>query len=168
MAIVIVILVSAVASLLAVVPAQAVCPVCTVVVGAGIGLSRWLGIDDSISGIWIGGITSSLILWTINWLDKKQYNFKGAPLITIIGYFLLIVVPLVWTGVIGHQFNKLWGIDKLMFGIVVGSIAFAAGAAMYDYLKRRNNNHAHFPFEKIVLTVAPLIILSFFFYLITK
>ena len=27
--------------------ALAICPVCTVAVGAGIGLSRWLGIDDS-------------------------------------------------------------------------------------------------------------------------
>jgi len=32
----------------------AVCPVCTVAAGAGVGLSRWLGIDDIIIGLWVG------------------------------------------------------------------------------------------------------------------
>lgn len=32
--------------------ALAVCPICTVAVGAGVGLSRCLGIDDSITGLW--------------------------------------------------------------------------------------------------------------------
>ena len=35
-------------------PAQAVCPVCIVAVGAGLGLSEYLGIDDTIAGVWIG------------------------------------------------------------------------------------------------------------------
>lgn len=34
--------------------AQAVCPVCTVAVGTGVGLSRWLGVDDTITGLWLG------------------------------------------------------------------------------------------------------------------
>ncbi|MCX6758247.1 MAG: hypothetical protein NTX14_00895, partial [Candidatus Nealsonbacteria bacterium] len=55
-------------SLLTARPALAVCPICTVAVGAGLGLSRWFGIDDSISGLWIGGLIVSFILWTIDWL----------------------------------------------------------------------------------------------------
>jgi len=64
--------------------ALAVCPICTVVIGAGVGLSRWLGIDDTISGLWIGGLIISMIVWTINWLGKKNIRFKGRNILTII------------------------------------------------------------------------------------
>ena len=40
--------------------ALAVCPICTVAAATGIGFSRWLGIDDTITGLWIGGLTVSL------------------------------------------------------------------------------------------------------------
>jgi len=54
---------------------RAFCPVCTVAVGAGVGLCRYLGIDDLISGAWIGGLLMSLTLWTIEWLNKKKIKF---------------------------------------------------------------------------------------------
>ena len=57
--------------------ALAVCPICTVAAATGIGFSRWLGIDDTITGLWIGGLTVSLITWTIDWLGKKNIRFKG-------------------------------------------------------------------------------------------
>ena len=149
-------------------PANAVCPVCVVAVGAGVGLSRWLGVDDIISGLWIGGITSSLILWTINWLTKKNIHSNAWHLIVSIGYFVMIILPLAWTEVVGHPYNKIWGVDKLMLGVMFGSITFSAGVALYDYLKKKNNDRAHFPFEKVVLPVAPLLILTIVFYFITK
>lgn len=149
-------------------PAKAVCPVCTIAVGAGIGLSRWLGIDDSITGLWIGGLTVSVIMWTLNWFDKKNIHFVWREIITVSGYYLLIVVPLFFMDVFGHPFNRLWGVDKLLLGIILGSLVFYLGAILYNYLKKKNNGHAHFPFEKVVMPVAPLIILSLAFYLITK
>lgn len=155
-------------SLAITIPAKAICPVCIVAVGAGVGFSRWLGVDDTISGIWIGGITSAVILWTINLLNKKNIHSNAWDLITTLGYFILVVLPLAWTEVVGHPYNKIWGVDKLMLGIMMGSIIFAAGAALYDYLKKKNNNKAHFPFEKVVLPVGPLIILTIIFYFITK
>ena len=44
--------------------AFAVCPVCTVAVGAGLEGARLLGVDDVITGIWAGGLTLSLFFWT--------------------------------------------------------------------------------------------------------
>ena len=64
--------------------------------------------------------------------------------------------------------TKIWGMDKILFGIVIGSVVFLAGNLTYEYLKKSNNNKAQFPFQKIILPVAPLIILSFIFYFITK
>ena len=39
----------------------AICPLCTFAVGAGIGLTQYLGIDDVITGLWIGGFIVSLV-----------------------------------------------------------------------------------------------------------
>lgn len=150
-------------------PALAVCPVCTLAVAAGVGLSRWLGIDDTITGLWIGGLIVSMITWTLSWLDKKQIRFIGRSIITAIGYYALVVVPLYFMGVIGNPANAIYlsWLDKLLLGIIVGSAGFWAGASWYYYLKK-NNSHAYFPFQKVVMPIAPLIILSVLFYFLTK
>ncbi|MCL5433318.1 MAG: hypothetical protein M1524_04370 [Patescibacteria group bacterium] len=146
----------------------AFCPVCAVAVGAGVGLSRWLGIDDTVTGLWIGALTVSLIMWTINWLDQKKIKFIGRKIITTVTYYLLIVVPLFYTGIMGHPLNKLWGIDRLLIGIIVGSVAFLASVLLYEVLKKRNNGHSYFPSQKIVMPIGTLIILSLIFYFLTK
>lgn len=147
---------------------NAFCPVCTVAVGAGVGLSRWLGIDDTVTGLWVGALTVSLIMWTINWLNQKKIKFIGRKIIITAAYYLLIVVPLFYTGIMGHPLNKLWGIDRLLIGIAVGSVAFLASVLIYDMLKKRNDGHSHFPFQKIAMPVGTLIILSLIFYVLTK
>lgn len=146
----------------------AFCPVCTIAVGAGVGFSRWLGIDDTISGVWVGGLTVSISMWTVNWLKKKNVKFKGRTIATLAFYYALIVVPLYFMGIIGHPYNRIWGMDKLVLGVVVGSIIFALTGAWYQYLKKRNGGHAHFPMQKVAMPLASLIILSFVFYFLTK
>ena len=54
--------------------ALAVCPICTVAVATGIGFSRWLGIDDTITGLWIGGLTVSLK--SIGW-ERKIFDLRA-------------------------------------------------------------------------------------------
>ena len=147
--------------------ALAVCPVCTIAVGAGVGLSRWLGIDDTIAGVWIGGLTISVSLWTINWLRKKNINFKGMPLLTILGYYALLVLPLYFSKIIGHPYNTFWGLDKLVLGIIIGSIFFLLGAWGYNLIKQKKGK-AYFPFQKVVMPILPLIALSIIFYFLTK
>lgn len=153
--------------------AQAMCPVCTVAVAGGIGFARWLKIDDTISGLWIGGLLASVSMWTINWLNGRKIKFIGRqPLVWIFWYAITLIPLAYWPiqgiTVIGHPANTLWGWDKVLLGTAIGTVLFAAGGLTYQYLKAKNNDHAHFPFEKIVLAVGPLIISSYVFYLITK
>src|SRR3972149_7194264 len=83
--------------------AHAVCPVCTIAVGAGLGLSRWLGIDDAISGVWVGGVILSSSFWLIDWLEKKNfkslsfyYKFQYKTLLISALMYVIVLVPL-WT-----------------------------------------------------------------------
>jgi hypothetical protein len=149
-------------------PAQAVCPVCTVAVGAGLGLARWFGIDDTVTGLWIGALTVSVTAWTVNWMAKKKWRFTGDFWAWLAVYAAIIFIPLYFQGIVGHPLNTLWGVDKVLLGSGIGAVVFMAMARAYEILKKRNGGRAHFPFEKVVMPVAPLAVLSFAFYLLTK
>ena len=148
-------------------PAKAVCPVCTVAVGACVGLSRYLGIDDAISGLWIGGLIVSMIAWTIDWLNRKNIVFYGRKILTVIAYYAAIIIPLYFKDIAGHPFNKLWGADKLILGIILGSLAFLLAVFFNSWLKKKNNDKVFFPFQKVAVPIIFLLILSFVFYAIT-
>jgi hypothetical protein len=149
-------------------PAKAICPVCTIAVGAGIGLSRYLGIDDAITGAWIGGLIISIALWTDNWLKGKNKNIAYQKILLIIVYYAVVILPLYWKNIIGHPFNKICGVDKILFGIIFGSLGFWLGSELHLYLKKRNGDKVYFPFQKVAFGLAPLIILSLVFYIISK
>lgn len=144
--------------------ALAVCPVCTIAVGAGLGLAEWLGIDDSISGLWIGALIVSISIWTINWLNGKNIKFKGRKILIFAAYYLIVVGPLWYKGKIGHPMNRLCGIDKLLFGIILGTILFSAGVIFHNYIRKRNGDISYFKGQKIVFGIVPLIIASIVLY----
>jgi hypothetical protein len=148
--------------------AQAICPVCTVIVGVGIGLSRWLGVDDSVTGLWIGAFTASLIAWTIVWLNKINIRFYGRKILITLFYYAIIILPLYYINIMGLPDNKLWGLDKLLLGIILGSLAFLISILWYNHLKRKNNGKSHFHGEKILIPTVVLMILSAIFYYLTK
>lgn len=140
--------------------ALAQCPVCTIAVGAGVGLCRYLGIDDTISGTWIGGLLVSLILWTINWLNKKNIRFLFRKILVAFFYYAITIIPLYQMGIMGNPQNKTFGIDKLLFGIITGSIAFILSIVFNDFLKKKNQGKAYFPFQKVVIPILFLTITS--------
>lgn len=148
--------------------AYAICPVCTIAVGAGVGLAQYFGVDDAITGVWIGGLIISMAFWTDNWLKSKNKNFPYQKILSVAAYFVIVIWPLYIKGIIGHPLNKLCGVDKLLFGIVFGSVGFWAGSEFNLYLKMKNNGKVYFPFQKVAMAIAPLLVLSLVFYIVSK
>lgn len=146
----------------------AICPLCTIAVGAGIGLAEWLGIDDTISGLWIGGLIVSLIGWTIVWLNKRNIKFFGRKIIIALAYYTIMLAPLYWKNIIGHPLNTLWGVDKLLLGIIIGSALFIIASVIYMLLKVHNNNKPYFPMQKVIMPVIALTLASGIFYFLTR
>ena len=72
--------------------AYAICPVCIVAVGAGVELSRYFGVDDTITGIWIGGLTLSIAIWNIDWFRRKNIKFPARSLLTFLVYYVFIAL----------------------------------------------------------------------------
>lgn len=144
--------------------AKAVCPVCVVAVSSGIGLCRWLGVDDLISGVWIGGLTVSLIMWALNWIKNKKIDFKFPGLSVSIITYLIILLPLYFMGIIGHPANTFWGIDKLLFGTAAGSIVLVLSTWLHNFLKEKNGGKSYFPYQKVAVPVLCLTVMSLVFY----
>jgi hypothetical protein len=140
--------------------AKAVCPVCVVAIGAGVGLCRWLGVDDIISGLWIGALIVAMIMWTLIWLRQKNWQFKHSLAVISIAYYLLIIWPLYSLGIMGHPLNKVFGIDKLLFGIISGSILFLFCHWLNLFLKKKNNGKVYFPYQKVAIPLALLLAAS--------
>lgn len=147
-----------------VISAYAVCPVCTIAVGAGLGLSRYFGIDDTISGLWIGGLILSSGLWFADWLRHRGVAIKTSYLnvASCLIFYLAVLIPLYFTSIIGHPYNTIYGFDKLLLGITIGSVVFIF-AVSFDKMIRKINGQQLFAFQKVILPIASLIIMSFIF-----
>lgn len=147
--------------------AFAVCPVCTVAVGAGLEGARLLGVDDVITGIWAGGLTLSLFFWTAGWLRKHGVNsvFWQIMVPFVVYYGLLAAVYLMPGITFGA--NRLWGMDKFALGAIVGTVAFYFGARWYQKIKAANGGHAKFAFQKVVVPVTFLLVATVIFWMIT-
>lgn len=143
----------------AAVPVQAQCPVCIVTIGGSVLLSRYLGIDDLIVGIWAGGFVLSLGLWTSTFI-KKIYIREQKWILTVL-LWVTTVLGLKQAGFIGHPTCKIHGHDKLLTGIIAGSLAFLLAYGLdlvLRKLNKKNPGKAFFPYQKVVLPVALLLI----------
>ena len=140
--------------------AKAVCPVCVVAVGAGLGFSRWLGVDDVVSSIWIGSLLFALSVWTIVWLENKKWGFKFDKVAVFVTYYGLTLLPLYSADIVGHPLNKIWGIDKIIFGAFLGTVIFILSNLLHKYLKKKNNGKSFFDYQKVVIPVVVLLLTS--------
>jgi hypothetical protein len=138
------------------------CPVCTLAVGACLEISRKLGVDDSVVGIWTGAFTLIMISWMIEFFKMRKWNFKGRNLLLFVLSYALYI-PLYFSGIINYKGHELWGQDAFLIGMIVGTLALWGASKLYEYMKHRNNGHAHFPFEKVVLPIVTLLVLSVLF-----
>lgn len=152
---------------LALAPAvYAFCPVCVGATGAGVVIARSYGVDLTIIGIWIGAFIISLSLW-INKVLKRKFEksipFQGLLLTILI--LILFIVFFNFTDLIGSQ--KIFGIDKLLFGIITGCLVTIFGSFLSNIIKNKRLRTI-FPFQTIAIILFLLILVSLLFWLITR
>jgi hypothetical protein len=144
------------------------CPVCVVAIGAGLGFSRWIGIDDVISSIWIGALLVSIISLTLTYMKKKSWDFHDDGIVITLLYLTLTYIPLYYAGILGHPLNQIWGLDKIIFGSTVGAFMVYAGHWIHAYLKKKNNGKVFFSYQRVAVPVTVLLFTSLIFYFIIK
>lgn len=148
--------------------AYAACPVCTIAVGGMMVLLEKYGVDNTISGVWIGGFVLSTTLWAMNWLTKKGWKFPLMGPLLLLFFYLSLIAPLQLKGIIGIQSKMMWGADKAILGMLIGGMIFHFTHISYLKIKQRNGGHAWFPFQRVVMPLLSLTFTSLIFYLLSS
>lgn len=144
----------------------AICPLCTVAVGAGLGFSRYFGIDDLITSVWIGGILTSFSLMTAEKISSKfKIKWYLSELLSILLFFGMTFIPFHFLGITGNELNSIWGIDKILLGTVAGSIMFYIFSKLY-FLTKEKMGTVLFPYQKVVFPVTSLWLCTLISYII--
>ena len=144
--------------------ANPACAVCTIAVGASLEVARKLGVDDSVVGVWAGAFLVLLGYWTIKWFDKKNWHFKGRDLIILIVSVAMIGFMYLSKLTYHAEVIGIFYLDPFLFSTISGAITLVLSSDFYQWMKRKNGGHAHFPFEKVFVPVASLFLLSMYFY----
>ena len=136
------------------------CPVCTVGVAAGLGLSRWLKVDDAISGLWIGALILALAIWFWRWLyqNKAQKPFS-AFLLLVVAFWLLTFLPLNYAGIL-ENCRPLWGMNRLILSSIIGMLAALLGILLDKDIRAGKKGKAAFAYQKVILPLTFLLLAS--------
>jgi hypothetical protein len=144
--------------------ALAHCPLCVAGAGVGLSLSRVLGIDDSITGVWLAAFLGAISFWTETTFIKKQE-------------LRLILRPLIYVGIFAttiwsfYKFNlivthgEIFGIHKLTFGIIVGGVIFYL-VDLADDLIIKKAGKVFFPYQRIIVSLGSMLLLSVGIYIL--
>lgn len=149
-------------------PVEAVCPVCTVAVGAGVGISRMIGIDDTIAGVWIGGFIISSGLWLADFIKKKNWKIPFLQVLSILLMIIFVVPSLFWAKIIGVVGNNFLGVDKIIFGMITGSIIFFLAVGVDKFLRAINGGKVFIYYQKVIFPLFLLSIVSLILYFVTS
>lgn len=144
----------------------AFCPLCIATTGVGIELLRYLGVDDSIVGIWLGAFSLSVVIWLSGITSKKIRN----GILRFIIFFVLIygsnIWLVEWMGFFKNQFNTIFGVNKIILGTVTGSVIVAVSFFVDKYIRSKNNGKVLIYYQKLIIPVSLLLVSSAIFYII--
>lgn len=137
--------------------ALAHCPLCTAGAGAGLFLSRWLGIDDSITGVWMAAFLAASSLWAANSIKKKYIPGQN----TLI--YLAVFASTIWSfyafKLVSEHSGLIMGVPNLIFGMVLGGVVFYL-TDILNLVIRKIWQKSLFPYQSIVFSLGSMFLLS--------
>ena len=146
-------------------PSWAQCPVCIVTVGGGMYLATKLGIDDFLVSLWISGLNTAIAFWAAT---KIKHRIFGSPIILSILMVALTLVYFIFTDQTGSATNKVIGLDKIIFGQILGMFIWFLGVFVDRHSRKLNGGKILFPYQKVVFPISILLIFTILFKLIFK
>lgn len=139
--------------------AMAHCPLCTMATGAAVGVARFYGVDDAIMGVLIGGFVVSSALWANNACKKRGWNFIYAQGSTIVLLSLVLTIIGFKTGGLLTG-AVLFGIPRLLTGMLFGTVASLAGHGVHKYLRHTNDGSNLIPLQGMSIMLASMLVVT--------
>ena len=153
---------------IAIIPSvMAHCPLCTAATIVGVGVTRSLGWDDSIVGVFVGAMIISSALWFNNLLKKKNIGGNAFLRISsiIVATFVLTVLSFYYAGIFGPANTyRIFGIEKIIFGTLSGATVSFAAFFVSNGIKKRNKGKVLFNYQTMALTFGALILNALLFW----
>src|SRR3989344_3714167 len=130
------------------------CPLCTMAVGAGVVAAEYYGLDTTIIGLLVGAFAVSIGLWIGLKLKKEYIKFQLS--LIVLASFLLTVVPIImgiqsdsiYLPLMSFGITKVYWINKLLFGSIIGALLCLAGYWIHTYIKK-SRGKVLFPYQGI-------------------
>lgn len=136
------------------------CPLCTGATIVGVSITRTLGLDDSIVGVFVGGMIISTALWADKILKKRGVNGNRALRLTslIVLTTVLTLITFYYAGLFGRGNSfRIFGIESILVGSISGGI-LSLGAFYYsNYLKNKNGGRPMFGYQTMTISLVALI-----------
>jgi hypothetical protein len=135
------------------------CPICIVTVGGGMLIAKKLGVDDLLVSVWISALNATISFWLATKFKNKF--LKNGHIITAI----LLASTLIYfqiSGQLGHPANRLLGIDKIVFGQILGTLSMMVANHSYQAIKKKLGR-TPFPYAKIVFPFGTVLTVSLIF-----
>ncbi|GHU29279.1 hypothetical protein FACS1894152_7590 [Bacilli bacterium] len=137
-----------------------VCPLCTVMIASGLGISRFFGVSNCVVALWFGAILLAIAHTTVTFLEKKGVNNKYAHFtVHILTYAMIVPLYIGKNPTMIFNIKTILGIDEFLFSTLLGYGTLFMSSKLYQYMKKKNGK-PHFQFEKVVLPISSLIFLS--------
>lgn len=136
-------------------------PLCAVGIASGLWLSRFLGINDLTLGLWIGALILSVSVQLNKFLIKKNKAFKGS-------FWLIFSLTLIFSFLpLWHQLNwqdTFCGLPRVLSGSLFGILALYFSDLLNNWvIKKFHQGKVYFPYQKVLIPLWSLIIISFIF-----
>ncbi len=139
---------------------NAQCPVCIVTLGGGMLLARKFGVDDFLMSLWLSALNTAFAFWLVT---KIKVKFLNNPLILSLAFYLTSIAYFYFSSQLIITDNLLLGINKIILGLTLGALAVIGAYFTDRYLRSQNNGKVYIYYQKVILPVSYILLLTFSF-----
>ncbi len=143
--------------------ALAFCPLCVVATGAFTALFRWLGVDDTIIGLWFGGFILFASIMLNNFLIRKGKKIRFQPFLIFSVFYGLVALFLYLSGTL-TPYNKVFGVDKILLGMTLGGLLLLLSPHLDKFLRKQNRGKIFISHQKVLIAIGLLLVTSLILY----
>jgi len=134
-------------------------PICAIGIAGGLGVSRWLGIDDLTLGLWIGALILSFSVQFNIFLTKRGKSFPFSFWVIFLGTYALSFLPILKT-ITSDPSCNIFGFPRVICGSILGALTLFLVDKANLFIIDKHNKKVYFYYQKVIIPIIGLIIVS--------
>lgn len=153
-----------ISSFLITTPVFAICPVCVAATGGMLATARLFGVDDLITGTFVGGLIVSVAAWVNRLLVKRNKGRNYLPFQSVVLTVFLLLLFITISFIVRLISFALF--DRILIGTLTGVFITSIALKLNDFLRENNGNKNYVLFQHILVIITFLLITVFGYYIV--